>query len=375
MKGSVKRRGKNWAIIYDAPRGDDGKRNQKWESVKGTKKDAEKLLAQRIHEASTGGFISSSDTTVGHYLDEWIKNVRHRVSGTTPETYQQNIRVHIKPAIGHRRLDALKPAHIQSMYTKLIDASKLAPKSVRLIHAIVHTALKDAVKVQIMTRNPADAVTPPRVGRVERPTLTEDEVNRLLEVGWGTVYYIPILLASGAGLRRNEILALKWSDVDLEKQRLFVRHSLVQTKSGISFKEPKSGKSRTLKLGEVITGELQAHYDNQRLRRAVGGEYNPDNLVCCQDDGTMFPPKRFSSQWKKVLVKSGVKTVTFHDLRHTYAKFVISSGTHMKVLCELLGHASITTSYDLYGHVTESMQDGAASHIDSVIKRPKRRIE
>jgi integrase len=374
MRGSIKKRGNgSYTLIYDAPRGEDGKRKQVWVTFQGTKPEAENELARLIHEAATGAFVDPSKVTLGEYLKEWLKQIEHDLARQTWEDYSRTVTKHIIPDLGNKKLGTLKPSAIQSYYTK--KRVYLSGTSLQKHHAILHKALGDAVKLQILARNPVDAVQRPKGDNKKQNVLEPEEVTKLLDTADGTIYYMPILLAACCGLRQGEALALRWEDVDLEAGTVLIQHSLEHTSKGLRLKGTKSGKPRRNKLSELAWSELQRHKEMQAIAKAMSPDYVDSGFVCTFEHGEMISPRYLGATWKRVRDRADIRRVRFHDLRHTYATMLIESGEHLRVVMELLGHSSMSMTYDLYSHVTEAMQTKAADHIDKLIKRPKRGSE
>lgn len=381
----------------------EGKRRQKWHTVHGTKKDAEAELARLVHEVNTGAYAEPDKMLVREYLDRWLKDyARVSVAPKTYERYDQIVRLHLSPSIGHIPLLKLKPLHIQAMEAEalvsgrkrrrktLADASVATPRqneasepedkkkteglsarSVLHLHRVLRTALQQAVKWQILPRNPADAVRPPRPERKEMQALDEDGTAKLLVSAQSTRVWIPVLLAVTTGMRRGEILGLRWSDVDLDNGVLCVRQALSKTQAeGIVFREPKTAKSRrTLALMHMTVDALKEHRKRQTEERLrLGPVFEDHGLVCAKEDGRPWHPESFTSAWRILCRDTGV-TVRFHDLRHTHATQLLRGGIHPKVVSERLGHSTIALTLDTYSHVLPGMQEEAAAKLDAILQK------
>jgi len=230
MKGHIRRRGKrSWAIVLDIGRDASGKRQQRWHAVRGTKQDAERELGHLLHAFNSGGYVEPTKITTRQYLERWIADyARSNVAGKTLERYQQMIDDHVAPEIGHIRLAKLQPLHIQSLYAaKLANGRKdggggLAAQTVVHMHRILRTALGQAVKWQLLARNPVDAVEPPRAAHKEMRALDEQESAKLLAGFERSRLYTPVFVAVTTGLRRGELLALRWTDLDLDAGQLII---------------------------------------------------------------------------------------------------------------------------------------------------------
>lgn len=378
MKGHIRRRGKaSWAIILDIGRDADGKRQQRWHSVKGTKKEAEIELGRLLHSMSSGGYVEPSRLTVAEFLRKWLDDcAKPNVAGKTLERYEQLATQHLIPALGHIALSKLHPLHIQGCYSEKLSAGRkdgqggLSPQSVVHLHRVLRTALNQAVKWQMLARNPADAVEAPRAPRREMRALDEDGTSRLLASFERSRLYAPILLAVTTGLRRGELLGLRWQDVNLDGAQLAICQALEQTKAGLAFKQPKTQRSRrTVALPQLAVEALRRHKAQQAAERlAIGPAYQDNGLVFARFDGTPWEPDAFSSAFAAQVRRSGLPHVRFHDMRHSHASQLLRQGVNAKVVSERLGHASVGFTLDVYSHVLPGMQDDAARRIDAALR-------
>ncbi len=378
MKGHIVKRGEDtWSLVFDLGRGEDGKRKQKWVTVRGTKREAEKELARLLHEAHTGTFVEPSRMTLAEYLEYWLENyAQTKVSPKTFESYAEFIRLYIIPKLGQHKLAKLQVAHIQSYYTQMLTSGRLkragglSAQSVLHQHRILRQALQQAVKWQFLGRNPADAVVAPRPDHREMRALTDRETAQLLKAAEGTRLYMPILLAITTGLRRGELLGLRWADMDLSTGVLSVRQSLGRTRSGMAFKPPKTAKSRrTVTLPAFVIEALERHRAVQNEeRRLLGGAYQDQDLVAAEPDGQPQSPGALSRAFSKLIIAKRLPQVRFHDLRHSHATQLLKQGVHPKIVSERLGHSTIGLTLDTYSHVLPGMQEEAAKRVDTALR-------
>jgi integrase len=225
------------------------------------------------------------------------------------------------------------------------------------------------VRWELLTGNPADAVDPPKVERAAMMAFDITQTVELLETMRGTRIFVPTVLAVLCGLRRGEICALRWKSVDLAKGQLAVIQSAEQTKAGVRFKEPKSGKARTVSLSATVVEEMRLHRIQQAQELLkVGLRLSDETLVVCQTDGSLLQPRSLTHEWVRLLGKTTLPRARFHDLRHAHATHMLANGVHPKVASERLGHSKVGITLDLYSHVMPGMQDDAATRVDDALR-------
>lgn len=243
-----------------------GKRRRKWHSFTGTKREAQKRCAQLISEMTGGSYVEPSRMTTGQHLERWLEHVRSQVSPRTHERYSEIVRKNIAPMLGAIPLTKLKPVHISDAYSRALSSGRrdgkggLAPTTVTYMHRLIKHALTQAVRWELLSRNPADAVDPPKVERTSLTTFDMVQTAELIEALRGTRLLIPVMLAVLCGLRRGEIIALRWRNVDLHRGKISVVESAEQTASGVRYKSPKSGRGRAVALSSFMVEELRAHW-------------------------------------------------------------------------------------------------------------------
>lgn len=368
--GHIRPRSRNsWELRYSL--GTDpatGKRRVVTTTVKGTRRAAEKELRRLLRTVDTGEHIDPTRVTVREWLTTWLAAVREEVS---PKSYERYAEI--------ARLAKLAPAHLQQAYSAWAvggrrDGKKggLSPQTRRRIHRILNSALARAVEQQLLTRNPAEAFKKrlPKVERHEMTTLSPKQSARLLAEIKHTRVYWPVLLALATGMRRGEVFALRWRNVDLDRGFLRIMESLEQTKTGIRFKAPKTDRTRVVTLPAFAVAELR------RLKRQqaqellmLGIRQNGETLVCARADGLPLQPQSLTHQFTRLIARiKDFPHIRFHDLRHSHATQLLSAGVHPKIAQERLGHASITTTLDLYSHVTDTMQSDAAARLDAAFQ-------
>ncbi len=347
-----------------------GKRKQQWITVRGTKKEAESKLAELLHQLDNGIFVKPGKTTVAEYLRKWLEDYcRANLAPRTTEGYESIVRCHLIPSLGKIPLTQLKPEHVQSLYSKRLSAG-LSHRTIRYIHATLHKALQTAVKLGMLVRNPSDAVEPPKVQHHEMHTMNESDIHIFLEFTKSTPYYTLFYLALFTGMRRSELLALRWSDVDLILCQLSVTRTLHQLQDGSRvFGQPKTTKGRRLiSLSPSTTIVLREYREQQeKLRQSIGSTLTDNDLVFCHEDGRPLLPNSVSHAWTKLANRAGLKGIRLHDARHTHASLMLKQGIHPKIVQERLGHASIQITLDTYSHVAPGLQQAAANRFDDIV--------
>jgi integrase len=387
MRGHIRERSRgSWEIRYDY--GSDsatGKRRVATTTVRGDRKAAEKELRRLLRTVDDGSHVDPSHVTVRQWLETWLETVRSEITPKTAERYGEICRNFLMPAFGNIELAKLAPTQIQTAYNAWAvggrrdgKAGGLSPQTRRHLHRVLRTALARAVEQQLIARNPADVFKKrlPKVERRDLVTLTADQSARLLEALAHSRVYWPVLLALSTGMRRGEILALRWKSVDLDGGTLRVVESLEETKTAIRFKVPKSGRHRAITLPGYAVAELR------RLKReqaesllALGVRQSGDTLVCCRADGEPHRPLSLTYEFARFIRRfKDLPRVRFHDLRHSHATQLLSSGVHPKIASERLGHASVGITLDLYSHVTDTMQGEAAAKLDTAMQLAKSRL-
>lgn len=360
-----------------------GKRKRIALSFKGTKQQAEKELRRILRTLDTGEYVEPTSIKTGDFLAQWRDAVRNQVSPKTHERYAQIVDHYLIPRFGACPLVKLSPMAIQQVYIDLetkgsfINKERgLSPKTRLDIHRIFKLALKHAVRMRLITFNPADNVKAPRVVRASIDTLTVEQSADLLEAVRNKPLYWPVLLALATGMRRGEIVALRWKNVDFDNKTIRVVESVEQTKAGTRFKSPKTNRTRAILLPEYAVEELRRHKELQTKGLArLNIVHTPETLVCARYDGKLLWPSSLTHEFMKLYKKrSDLPRIRFHDLRHSHATQLLAAGIHPKIAQERLGHSTISTTLDLYSHATDTMQDEAAVKLDlafrSAFKRP-----
>ena len=346
---------------YFAP---DGKRRYVSAKKKG---EAEKALRRAMADADRGLVFEAGSLTVGKYLkDKWLADIKDTVRRKTFVQYESVVRCHLAPALGRLKLVSLTPAHVRALYREKLD-SGLAPRTVQYIHTTLHKALKQAVMDGFIPRNVTEAVKAPQALRKEIKPLNLTQVKALLSTARGDRLEALYVFAIHTGLRRSEILGLKWTDVDLETGTISVQRSL---DTNGTFNPPKRNNSRrTVKLTDQAIEALKAHRPRQNQERLrLGSLWEDHDLVFPNRIGKpMNADNLYHREFKPLLKKAELSGFTFHSLRHTCATLLCSKNVNPKIVQEMMGHANISQTMDTYSHVMPGMGDAAATALEEAL--------
>ena len=370
MNGRIRKRSSySWELTVDLPRRPDGTRKRNYETVKGTKAEAQRRLRYLVAQAEGGFPVNTSKTTLESYFDQWLEKHAQRVRELTIYGYRNNIRRYVIPTLGSTRLIHLEPVAIESLYASLLGIG-LSPETVRQTHRILKKALKDAVRLNMLIRNPVDLVEPPSSRRKEILTLDSEQLRRLLSHVQESSYGPVIHLAAHTGMRRGELVGLKWSDIDFDNAMISVNREIIFVPGlGHIVTAPKSDKSRrSIDITRNVVDELRRHKAAQNEHRLrIGVAWIGEDWVFTRLNGQHQAPNSVSRGFKSIREKLELPPVRLHDLRHTHASLMLKSGVHLKVVQERLGHSTIGITADTYSHVAPGLQRAAAEIFEKAL--------
>ena len=369
-----------WYVVIELGRDSGGRRRQKWHGGFRTRREAEAARAKLVNEINTGIYAVPSKLTVAEWITTcWLSSTKTQVKASTFDGYERILRLHVLPTLGHRPLHQLTPAILNGLYAQLLTSGNrrgrrgggLNPKTVRHIHTTIHKVLADAVDAGIVTTNVADRAKPPKP-RASAPTemrfWTANQLGDFLAQVSGTRLEVAWCLAAMTGMRRGEVLGLRWQDVDLEAARLAVRHTLISLNYAIQESTPKTHQARTIDLDTTTVEQLRSHWERQQLERSTWGhDYQRNDLVFTRQDGSPIHPDLFSQSFESLLRQSDLPRIRFHDLRHTHATIALRAGVPVKVISERLGHEHPAFTMKQYAHVIPGMQAEAADLVASLV--------
>lgn len=377
--GHIRRRGKaSWELKYDIGRDPlTGKRLTKTKNVKGTRRNAERELRNLLSAVDTGTHTDAGKLTLGAWLDRWLEARRHAIAPKTAERYGELIVKHIKPKIGGTMLTKVTTVTLNDFYADRLARGRvdgrggLSPQTVRHLDRLLHRAFHDAIRARLLAFNPTDFVDRPKVDRKPKRTLQDDELGTLLARAAGGSLHAPLVTILATGIRRGEMLALRWRHVDLVAAQAEIVQTVEDTKAGgLRIKDVKTAAGRRrVDLPGTAVAVLRAHQlEQKKLALALGTGWSSDALVFPAAEGGLWRPRNFTKAVTRLAVAAGVKGFTPHAGRHDHFTRLLKAGIHPKVAQVRAGHSSVTVTMDVYSHATDGMQRQAAEQIDAILR-------
>jgi len=374
VRGSTIKRGRSWTAIYYET-DENGRRKQRWRGGFRTQKDARSFLTGVLSAIEKGEYVTPSKTLLIDYLnDEWLPAVRPDLRPLSYNAYAGAVRTHVaaRPWLARLPLQGVGPGHIRRLFTEMASAGK--SRATRdFVRAVLSKAFSTAVEDNKLFRNPVSRVKLPKKqgGDRAKPTniWTAGELRRFLEQVADERLIAAYRLAAMTGLRRGELLGLTWRSLDLDGARLTVEQALSNTRGGPSFAPPKTESARrTVTLDEETVESLQAHWERQKVERAVMGDvYEDFDLVFCHEDGRPINPQVLSDQFGTLVKSSGLPRIRFHDLRHSHASLMLGSGVSIKVVSARLGHSTPAMTLNVYSHLLPNSDAEAAKRVAGLV--------
>ncbi|MGN6361284.1 MAG: site-specific integrase [Thermomicrobiales bacterium] len=375
-RGHVRQRGRRWYVVVDRPRDPlTNKRNQAWLPTDArTRREAERERTRILHELDQGARLDPARITIAEYIERWLTRQARRIKPSSVYTYRLSCQKHVIPDLGTIALASLTADQADEWIARLYKKG-LGERRVQNLWTLLRTIMRAALKEKLLLYDPLDAVIAPSFEEVEREVWDAAQTTRFLrlihgdpdEAIWLTVLY--------TGLRRGELTALRWQDVDLSGASLTVRQTWARGDQGLYLGTPKSKRSRrSISLPAPLVAALTAQRAWQADRQTEYGDvYEDSGFVFTCPDGRPLGMHTVDTRWRQVraaAVAAGLPPITFHDLRHVHATVGLDRGVHPKVIQERLGHSSIAITLDRYGHVTRTMQDQATDHYNTAFGPP-----
>ena len=368
--GSIRQRTKgSWEVRYYGPPDTDGNRKRVYENVRGSRRDADRVLRERVGTVESGSFVEKSKETVTEFLRRWLEIYASNTEPRTQQGYRGSIERYILPTIGAVALQNLRPQHIQKVYADML-ARGLSPQTVILAHRVLREALGHAVKWGVLTRNPADATTPPKAKKTQMDMWDVPTIHSFQRASAVSRYRDFYHLAILTGMRRSELCGLKWDNVDLSQRRLMVVQKLVRIYgTGLVEGNPKTDSSRRSIALSKDAVELLRQIRKQQIevRLAAGPVWQDVGYVFTRPDGRPIDPDAPTHDFTAIVRSANLPHLTLQGLRHAHATLMLTAGIHPKVVSERLGHSNIAITMDIYSHVLPGLQEAAAQALDELL--------
>ncbi|MFC0188196.1 tyrosine-type recombinase/integrase [Fictibacillus aquaticus] len=376
MKGYFRKRGARWSFTLDIGRDEKtGKRKQKTVSGFSTKKEAQAAAADLIAKFEQGQYVEPSKVTVNEFLGDYMSvHYRSSVRPGTLERAEHMLKNHITPAFGHAMMKNLKPLHFQRFYAEKSEAG-LSPGTIKGMHTFLVTAMEMAVTWELLPNNPARRAKPPKQQQHTISVWSHEESEMFLQHAKGvSSYYLIFLVALYTGMRKGEILGLRWDDIDFEAKTIYVNQSLTYSLKELRISEPKTKSSKRAILTPVhVLQELKKHRLRQKeIKLKLGTGYDnalAEKYVFTTSKGNFIYPQVLNKALVKLCKELELSPIRFHDLRHTHATMLLSLGVNPKIVSERLGHTSIVITLDTYSHVLPAMQEEMVTNLETAISK------
>lgn len=372
-QGKMRKELKVYAVRYRYTDPATGKRKRTTKRGFLTKSDAEAFLLEINNQQSQNIFLIPKVILVKDFLHDWLKSYAEiNVRESTFRGYERIINKQIIPHIGGLDLKKLSSIDIDRLYAYLLKEGRtdgkggLSQKTLQYIHRVLNEALSYAVKKKIIFINPMTSISNvPKPKKYRGNIYSAEEILHLLQITKNTIYELPIALAAICGLRRGECLAIKEDDIDFENKTILINKQLIDLDDKVVLTPPKSEESTRLisapnEVFEIIYRHIQKNHKNKEL---LENEYDDQKWIICHNNGRIIKPKYFSKNFTNMIKSKNLKPIRFHDLRHSCASLMLTSGVAMKTASQILGHSSISITADLYTHVTQDNKRIAAIKI------------
>ncbi len=369
MNAAIIKRGNRYAVRLCLGRGPDGKRVYRWHSGYATKRAAQQARTELLGALDRASYVPPDKTTIADYLrGQWLPAVQTRVRPGTWVEYRRKVETHLLPAIGQIPLQQLTTAMLNALYQQLL-ARRVGARTVQYVHATIRKALNDAVRWGLLVRNPALHAAPPTPPRTDLSTWTAEELRQFLESVRGERLYAAWRLVALTGMRRGEVLGLRWADLDLDAGWLSVRQTLVVVDNHIRVSQPKTARGRRrIALDPATITALRVHHKTRAAERLAAGPAWPNSdLVFTRQDGAPLHPEYVRRRFDRRVARAGLPRIRLHDLRHTHATLALQAGVHPKVISERLGHATVAITLDIYSHAIPALQQDAAAIVADLV--------
>ena len=358
-----------WYAVIDLPRGPNGKRRQKWHGGFATRREADLARADVLNKLKHGTYVEHTSITLEQWITgTWFALIQPQLKPSTFHSYKRNMEIHLLPRLGHVRLINLTPYLLTSTYAEILatgrqrgEGSGLSLTTVKYIHTTLHRALVDAVTSGLLENNPASRANIPRYsGQLprEQRCWSAEELSRFLELTRSHPLSMAWRIAAMTGMRRGEVLGLRWKDLDIERRQLTVARTLIAVGNQTLESTPKNGRTRVVDLDEGTFALLEHHRPKNT---------HPDSRIVLNPSGESPPPDGLSRAFRNAIASTDLQPIRFHDLRHTHATLSLAAGVPIRVVADRLGHSSPAFTLRRYAHVLPGMQAQAAEQFAALL--------
>jgi integrase len=370
----AKKRGNNEGTVYKRSDGRwcaqvslSGKRITKYAK---TQRECHDFVREITNKIEHGMSFDATQLTLERYMESWLTGKDLSIRQNTARNYRRYAEQDILPVIGKMRLQNIQPAHIRQLYLRM-QAEGKGSRTIQVVYATLHCALKQSVKDRLIGYNPMDAVERPKVETKEFHIFTESQARTFLEAARGHPYEALFYLALTTGLRKGELLGLMWEDVDWDKGTLRIERQVQQAYSSSAVLVPTKTRSgrRQIKLGKIGLAMLGAHCQRQEAQKTLAGiSWKENGMIFTTSIGTYASQSKVSKEFKQILSENSLPDIRFHDLRHTSISLLLDMGTPVNTVQHRAGHSKAIVTTDIYGHVMAHSQDAAAENIEQIVK-------
>ena len=382
MTGSLQIKRKKYFAVINI-RDEFGKSKGKWVDtgvlVAGNnKKAAEKRLREILHQYETKNVVFTRNVDFADYLSRWLESIKNTIEQTTWEGYHQYVTKHIVPYFQKHKvtLEKISKQHLQQYYNSKFENGKingkggLSAKTLKNHHAIIGKSLKDAMLDDLIVYNPNDRVKMPKKQKFVGKFYSIEQANQLISASKDTDLYVSTVLAVFGGLRRSELLGLKWHSVNFKERTITIKDTVVRIKTVVEKERPKNQSShRTLQVPPDIMSILLTEQKRQAgNKKLFGDSYHDSEYVCRHADGTTYLPNTFTVAIQRLMNKAGLPQIRLHDIRHTTASILLNMGFNLKEIQEWLGHSDISTTLNIYGHLDHESKKNIAIGFAKVLE-------
>jgi integrase len=367
--GQIIARGQStWLVrIYQGRDPQTGTRKYLNQTIHGQLREAQRFLNLKLQQRDKTGSPRAAAISLNQFLDQWLTTVaRPKLRAKTFYDYQTLLRLYIRPVLGTRLIGTIGQMEMQELYAQMFERG-LSARTIEYTNAVLESAFRQAIRWRMLAEDPCAGVDLPRVKYKEMEALSVEECRQFLAVAAESEWYALFALALTTGMRPSEYLALKSSDIDWQRGTASVSRTIQVSRSAWTFDDTKRKRSRRIvKLQNFVLEALRGLQNKQGT--GVEGNCCPaHNLMFVTEAGMPLTQRVVKREFRRLLAKAGIRPVRLYDLRHTAATLGIAAGVSVKVISDLLGHASISFTLERYSHVLPSIQDEAAAKVEKLL--------